>query len=204
MILRLTGRGTSYRPADTAELHLTVGSVNKTCALASQEANAKVARLEERLQAHGFSPKALKALSFDISPHYEETPEHRRTQDGYACRIALRFSLDFSPEALSSAVEALSEDAEELSIHLSIKDTEGARRDAVRAAWKDALSQANALAAASGLKVGEAKEASLDFGSPRTMNVLGAAALSARSAPLSFTPDDVRLEATLSVTFELN
>ena len=204
MILRVTGRGVSLRPADKAEVRLVVSCVNKTCALASEGANGTVKVLGMRLRERGFDEKGLKATSFDISPYYKEVPEHRREQAGYSCRIALRFALDFTPEALSLAVEALSEGAEELSIAFSVKDAEAVRQEAVRSAWADASLQAQLFAEASGLTVGEVKEATLDFNGVRAMNFAGAAALSVRSARMDFTPDDVRTEATLSVQFELN
>ena len=94
--LRITGRGVSARPADRAELHLTVRRVKETCAAASEASDAAVRTLCARLRERGFDESGLRTTAFDISPEYEQMTEnglHRRVQTGYACSISLRFAL---------------------------------------------------------------------------------------------------------------
>ena len=203
--LRITGRGVCARPADRAELHLLVRRVEKTCAVASEGAQEAVKTLCTRLRERGFDESGLKTTDFSVSPEYEEAEGgmRRRVQTGYACRIALRFALPFTPEGLSAAADALSEGAEELSIAFSVEDTEAVRREVVRSAWADALSQATLFAEASGRKVGAVREVSLSLGGARAMNFGGAAALAVRAAKFELTPDDVRAEGTVTAEFEL-
>ena len=203
--LRITGRGVCARPADRAELHLIVRRVEKTCAAASEAAQEAVKTLCARLRERGFDESGLKTTDFSVSPEYEEAEGgmRRRVQTGYACRIALRFALPFTPEGLSAAADALSEGAEELSIAFSVEDTEAVRREVVRSAWADALSQATLFAEASGSKVGAVREVSLSVGGARAMNFGGAAALAVRAAKFDLTPDDVRAEGTVTAEFEL-
>lgn len=203
--LRITGRGVCARPADRAELHLIVRRVEKTCAAASEAAQGAVKTLCARLRERGFDESGLKTTDFSVSPEYEEGEGgmRRRVQTGYACRIALRFELPFTPEGLSAAADALSEGAEELSIVFSVEDTEAVRREVVRSAWEDALSQATLFAEASGRRVGAVREVSLSVGGARAMNFGGAAALAVRAAKFDLTPDDVRAEGTVTAEFEL-
>ena len=203
--LRITGRGVCARPADRAELHLLVRRVEKTCAAASEGAQEAVKTLCARLRERGFDESGLKTTDFSVSPEYEEAEGgmRRRMQTGYACRIALRFALPFTPEGLSAAADALSEGAEELSIAFSVEDTEAVRREVVRSAWADALSQATLFAEASGRRVGAVREVSLSLGGARAMNFGGAAALAVRAAKFDLTPDDVRAEGTVTAEFEL-
>ena len=203
--LRITGRGVCARPADRAELHLIVRRVEKTCAAASEAAQEAVKTLCARLRERGFDESGLKTTDFSVSPEYEDAEGgmRRRVQTGYACRIALRFTLPFTPEGLSAAADALSEGAEELSIAFSVEDTEAVRREVVRSAWEDALSQAALFAEASGSKVGAVREVSLSVGGARAMNFGGAAALAVRAAKFDLTPDDVRAEGTVTAEFEL-
>lgn len=203
--LRITGRGVCARPADRAELHLIVRRVEKTCAAASEAAQGAVKTLCARLRERGFDESGLKTTDFSVSPEYEEGEGgmRRRVQTGYACRIALRFALPFTPEGLSVAADALSEGAEELSIAFSVEDTEAVRREVVRSAWEDALSQAALFAEASGRRVGAVREVSLSVGGARAMNFGGAAALAVRAAKFDLTPDDVRAEGTVTAEFEL-
>lgn len=203
--LRITGRGVCARPADRAELHLLVRRVEKTCAAASEGAQEAVKTLCARLRERGFDESGLKTTDFSVSPEYEEAEGgmRRRVQTGYACRIALRFALPFTPEGLSAAADALSEGVEELSIAFSVEDTEAVRREVVRSAWADALSQATLFAEASGRKVGAVREVSLSLGGARAMNFGGAAALAVRAAKFELTPDDVRAEGTVTAEFEL-
>ena len=203
--LHLTGRGVCARPADRAELHLLVRRVEKTCAAASEGAQEAVKTLCARLRERGFDESGLKTTDFSVSPEYEEAEGgmRRRVQTGYVCRIALRFALPFTPEGLSAAADALSEGAEELSIAFSVEDTEAVRREVVRSAWADALSQATLFAEASGRKVGAVREVSLSVGGARAMNFGGAAALAVRAAKFELTPDDVRAEGTVTAEFEL-
>ena len=203
--LRITGRGVCARPADRAELHLLVRRVEETCAAASEAAQEAVKTLCARLRERGFNESGLKTTDFSVSPEYEEAEGgmRRRVQTGYACRIALRFALPFTPEGLSAAADALSEGAEELSIAFSVEDTEAVRREVVRSAWEDALSQAALFAEASGRRVGAVREVSLSVGGARAMNFGGAAALAVRAAKFDLTPDDVRAEGTVTAEFEL-
>lgn len=203
--LRITGRGVCARPADRAELHLLVRRVEKTCAAASEGAQEAVKTLCARLRERGFDESGLKTTDFSVSPEYEEAEGgmRRRVQTGYACRIALRFALPFTPEGLSAAADALSEGAEELSIAFSVEDTEAVRREIVRSAWEDALSQAALFAEASGRRVGAVREVSLSVVGARAMNFGGAAALAVRAAKFDLTPDDVRAEGTVTAEFEL-
>lgn len=203
--LRITGRGVCSRPADRAELHLIVRRVEKTCAAASEAAQGAAKTLCARLRERGFDESGLKTTDFSVSPEYEEGEGgmRRRVQTGYACRIALRFALPFTPEGLSAAADALSEGAEELSIAFSVEDTEAVRREVVRSAWEDALSQAALFAEASGRRVGAVREVSLSVGGARAMNFGGAAALAVRAAKFDLTPDDVRAEGTVTAEFEL-
>ena len=203
--LRITGRGVCARPADRAELHLLVRRVEKTCAAASEAAQEAVKTLCARLRERGFDESGLKTTDFSVSPEYEEGEGgmRRRVQTGYACRIALRFELPFTPEGLSAAADALSGGAEELSIAFSVEDTEAVRREVVRSAWEDALSQAALFAEASGRRVGAVREVSLSVGGARAMNFGGAAALAVRAAKFDLTPDDVRAEGTVTAEFEL-
>ena len=203
--LRITGRGVCARPADRAELHLIVRRVEKTCAAASEGAQEAVKTLCARLRERGFDESGLKTTDFSVSPEYEDAEGgvRRRVQTGYACRIALRFALPFTPEGLSAAADALSEGAEELSIAFSVEDTEAVRREVVRSAWEDALSQAALFAEASGRRVGAVREVSLSVGGVRAMNFGGAAALAVRAAKFDLTPDDVRAEGTVTAEFEL-
>lgn len=203
--LRITGRGVCSRPADRAELHLIVRRVEKTCSAASEAAQGAAKTLCARLRERGFDESGLKTTDFSVSPEYEEGEGgmRRRVQTGYACRIALRFALPFTPEGLSAAADALSEGAEELSIAFSVEDTEAVRREVVRSAWEDALSQAALFAEASGRRVGAVREVSLSVGGARAMNFGGAAALAVRAAKFDLTPDDVRAEGTVTAEFEL-
>ena len=203
--LRITGRGVCSRPADRAELHLIVRRVEKTCSAASEAAQGAAKTLCARLRERGFDESGLKTTDFSVSPEYEEAEGgmRRRVQTGYACRIALRFALPFTPEGLSAAADALSEGAEELSIAFSVEDTEAVRREIVRSAWEDALSQATLFAEASGRRVGAVREVSLSLGGARAMNFGGAAALAVRAAKFDLTPDDVRAEGTVTAEFEL-
>lgn len=203
--LHITGRGVCARRADRAELHLIVRRVEKTCAAASEGAQEAVKTLCARLRERGFDESGLKTTDFSVSPEYEDAEGgmRRRVQTGYACRIALRFALPFTPEGLSAAADALSQGAEELSIAFSVEDTEAVRREVVRSAWEDALSQAALFAEASGRKVGAVREVSLSVGGARAMNFGGAAALAVRAAKFDLTPDDVRAEGTVTAEFEL-
>ena len=203
--LHITGRGVCARPADRAELHPIVRRVEKTCAAASEAAQEAVKTLCARLRERGFDESGLKTTDFSVSPEYEDAEGgmRRRVQTGYACRIALRFALPFTPEGLSAAADALSEGAEELSIVFSVEDTEAVRREVVRSAWEDALSQAALFAEASGRRVGAVREVSLSVGGARAMNFGGAAALAVRAAKFDLTPDDVRAEGTVTAEFEL-
>ena len=58
--LHLTGRGVCARPADRAELHLTVRREEKTCAAASEAAQGAVKTLCARLRERGFDESGLK------------------------------------------------------------------------------------------------------------------------------------------------
>lgn len=209
--MKIRGTACVARPADLVQIELTVKRVKEDCGAAAAETDGRVAALRASLAAVGFDAKDLKTTAFDVSAEYESV----RTEGGYsqkfvgyACREGLKLSFPYTPERLSAAVSAVTDEGaeENFCVGFTVSDPAQARKDALASAYRDALGKALTLARASGQKLGEIAEINCDaqeesFRSPSRF--AEAAAMSLKSARAELNPEDVSVTASVTVVWEL-
>lgn len=209
--IKVTGTGTGSYQADLAELSVTVKQTEKTCEEATQKANARVFEIGLALLNFGLEKERLKTLSFGVSPEYQSVHENGGYVQkfvGYCCRIHLKYSFEFTGDALFRAVSALTGGSAEeaVSISFTVKDKRALQEELLAAAFQDAQSKAKAIASASGRALGELCEIVCGEQNPELYSQTRAeeaVALSLRSAPVELHPDDITASASLTAVWEL-
>lgn len=209
--IKVMGKGTGSRPADFAELSVTVKQVAKSCEEATRKAETRVQALRESLLAAELDEKQLKTLSFDVAPEYESERDNggfKQKFIGYCCRIGLKYGLSFTADSLSRAIAALTvKGAEEaVSVSFKVKEESSFQEELLAIAYRNAECKAKAIAAASGKTLGELSEiicADTEGNFHSRTRIAEAAALTLRSAPVELNPDDVSAEASLIAVWEL-
>lgn len=217
-IIRVTGRGRMNVKPDTIELNIFVNKVYPEYA----EAMAASAKMTETLKAAaeraGFDPQELKTTGFSVNTNYEGVYDEKGNWQNkfagyrYNHNLALRFEADNAK--LGKILRELSDcgaDAE-FSINHTVKDPEPVRNELLAKAVQDSRAKAEVLAVSSGVSLGKIISVDYSWGEMEIYNrtadrmTLGGAAkiaINEESFDMDFEADDIRLQDTVTVIWEI-
>lgn len=158
--ITITGRGSLRLPPDRIELPITLREEDADYAAALSKAGEALSGLTEALEAAGFKAEELRETEFSVSPAYDSVDDgrgrYRQVFRAYECRreLCLRFELDRA--RLARAVEALAScpAGPEINVRYTLRDPEAAKSALLAKAAQDARAKAEALCAASGVRLG--------------------------------------------------
>ena len=159
--ITITGNGRIKVKPDYINLTLTVAANNKKYEKAVDEVEERVTVLNEALKKIGFDEDPAKTTSYRIQPRYKFLNERKGTTkrefDGYECSHCLRLSFDLNPQKLGAAVGLITKTIANpnLDVEFTVKDKEIAKREVLRSTAEDAKLKAEALATATGEKLGK-------------------------------------------------
>jgi uncharacterized protein YggE len=159
-VIMTQGIGTVRLQADQAWLSVAVeGRANKAVEARTRAATQMTA-LQTAIRAAGIPAEAIKTASFSMQPQMEMEYGAKVRVREYAVRnqIEVRVdSVDLLSEVLDAAGSVKTSDTVAVSVtglRFDVKNRAAAEQDAVRAAVQDAMSRAQAIAAAAGQSVG--------------------------------------------------
>jgi hypothetical protein len=117
-------------------------------------------KLREAVKTAGHDGKELKTSSFYINTYYERSNENNTWVQrfaGYICKYALKLEFDLDMQKLGATLSAIagSEANPDFNIIFTVKDADAVSRQLLESAVESARSNAEILAAAAGLKLGE-------------------------------------------------
>jgi hypothetical protein len=152
----VTGQAIAYATPDIAHITIGVRSENVDAREAVAANNAQANQLMDALKKLGIDEKDLRTSSFNIYPQDEYDQEGKRTGTRFVVENTIYVTLrDLSKvgDILSGAVEAGANTIYGISFDVEDKSTliESARNEAIR----DARSQAESIATAAGVQLGE-------------------------------------------------
>jgi uncharacterized protein YggE len=187
-------------PPDWVTFRAGVSATHSAAATASSMATAKAQHVIDTLVALGFARDSIRLVDWGVDPEYD-AERQRRTGHTAHGRVEVKVrDLMRLGELVDAVLEA---GATRIPSMESRSDsTEVARARALKEAFKDAVSQADALAAAAGGHVGRLVEVSTQPGFPYTVRAVAAQAQGFITGP-SITPRDVDVRATVYVRWEL-
>lgn len=203
------GIGKISRRPDEATLDLTVEAAEKTYAGASAAADKRTGALKTALASAGFAADLLRTSSYSVDAAYENVRGSdgvcERRQVGYKCTHRLTLTFPLSRERLAAALNAAADSGacSECTVRFSLSDGEEAVREALASACRDAAERAGTIARACGAALGSITEVVQDSARrPMQSDTVFRPQLM-RAAAADITPDDVRTEESVTITWEL-
>lgn len=210
--ITVKGVGTASTPPDYITIFPNITAKSEEYTEAVNAANLRIEALQNAIETVGFAKEDLKTLSYDVHSVYENYSEngvYKQRPAGYACRYQLKLSFDFDNQKLAETLDAVSQSAAdaEFSIKFTVKDPEKVNAELLKSAAENARQKAEALCAASGVKLGELVNISYNWGeicfdsaSTYSKHERGITPLAA--AP-EFTPDDVKSSDSATFVWEI-
>jgi uncharacterized protein len=201
--IEVDGSGEARTSPDTADLNLAIDTQAKTAEEAATRNAALAAKVIEALKTKLGDKGKITTGGYALNPEYDQRPNQNARIVGYTAQNTVTVNtgaLDLIGALIDSAIAAGANRVNSLSF--SVKDDTKPRSEAITIATRDAHAQANALAAALGVKLGKVVKATT-VSEARPIPVFRQmAALSAKVAtPVE--PGEVTVPATVSLTFEI-
>jgi uncharacterized protein YggE len=193
--------GSVQAPPDTAVVQFQIAGQNADVKAAYAQAERQGADLRARLRELGFAPQQAHWSQYAVTPNWDYQT-HRVTSYSVTAAVQLLLS-DF--ERIAPLMNAFSGGGSTVlrGVSFELRHSDAARRQAIAAAYARAHVQAEAFAAAAGLKLGRLVSATVNAGGgvapqPRLM------AAQMASAPVAqLTPQTLDVAANVTVVYEL-
>jgi hypothetical protein len=163
--LTVSAQGTVERAPDQAVLMLAVESESSNARDAARTNAGKMDRVLAALRRAGIAADRIRTVGYDLQPVYarQEQGDEPPRIAGYRALNRLQVTIDALDRvgpALDAAIEAGANRAENL--YFGIKDTSSARLEALQLATAKAKREAEAVAAASGERLGVVQSMHVD------------------------------------------
>ena len=213
--IRVTGRGILSIAPDQIRLELQTGGVSETYEGAMRRMSELTEELQAALAAVGFAKDALKTSRMGVEERREgyqdEKGVWRDRFVGYECahQTSLEFPRDNALLGKTLTALAKCEAKPAVSIRYTVRDPEGVKNELLGRAVADAAEKARQLSAAAGVALGEVLSIDYSWGRidllSRTERTVKLAAAAGASNALSFdvSPEDIRLEDTVTVLWAI-
>jgi uncharacterized protein YggE len=206
--IEVTGNGEARANPDQATVQIAV-ETHATTAADAAAANAKLSqKVADALKAKLGDTGKIQTGSYNLMPDYRQRPGELNSQIvGYQAANSVTVdttALDRVGPLIDAAISAGANRVD--SVSFTLRDQSGPRNEAIAKAAADALSQARALAAALGVKLKRVLRASTTA-EPQPIRFMGMGAarmaMAAPAEPTPISPGQVRVPATVSLTYEI-
>lgn len=157
--LTVQGKGSVSAEPDIVLISFTVSGTAMDYEAALKNLNNRVNNLRENLSASGLDKEDLKTTDFNVSVETEYKND-RRIFAGYRATHRLTIELPLEKELLNSVLANIGEgySGAQISLQFSVKDRESLKEQVLIQAVKNARKNAEILASAAGVKLGEIRE----------------------------------------------
>lgn len=172
-IIRVTGQGKVSVAPDTIEIGFRIIAVEKDYRLSLKKVNDKVEALKEAVTALGIDSKNVLTQGFSVNQKTKSTKtlkgDYKDEVVGYETYHSIKVSFGYDTELLGKVIESISSTVAEpqISIGFTVKNQEGIKARCLDDAVKNAKEDAEALAKAAGVKLGELLSINHSFGEVR-------------------------------------
>jgi len=204
--IEVGGTGETRTSPDTAELSVAIETTGKTAAEAANRNASLAEKVTAALKAKLGDKGKISTSGYSLNPQYDQRPGHEnQTIIGYAAQnsiIVETGAIDLVGALIDSAISAGANRVDYL--NFTVKNDVKARSEAITIATRDARAQADALAAALGVKLGKVIKAStLAEARPIPMQRMAMPMGMAAKVATAVEPGEVTVSATVSLTFEI-
>ncbi len=206
-LLNVTGTGTVYLQPDVAYINIGVHTELATAAEAVADNNLQTQQVIDALKTFGLKETDIRTAYFSIYPSVQYDPQtNERRGTTYVVDNSVYVTVrdidklgDLLDATLSAGANSVN------SIQFDVEDKSAATKEARDAAVKDAAQQANELASAAGIKLGELQR--IDFYSsvpPQVFSAYGkGGGGGAEAASVPIQTGQLTITATVSVSYEI-
>lgn len=213
--ITICGRGSACAAPDWIEITIELTTRHADYNRVMGDAAQRHARLLAALAPLGFRKDDVKTTLFNVDTEYDNQPDnsgrYTRQFKGYCCNHHLAIDFSFSMKNLSSVLERLTASGAdpEFSIRFTVQDLTALRTRAMVNATANAYRSASVLTQASRTSLGsilkiEYGETKHNAYSPTSYGAEASArVLMDMSRSMDITPDDVQLEDTVTITWEV-
>jgi uncharacterized protein YggE len=204
--IQVSGNGETQAAPDLAVLSLAIETHGATAADAAGRNGGLAQKVSEALRAKLGDKGKTWTGGYSLYPEYVQSrPNSKPVITGYQAQNTITVqtgALDLVGPLIDAAIAAGANRVNSLDFNL--RDDTSARNDAIAKAAKDAQSQAQALAAALGLKLGPIVNATTvsNIG-PQPVMFRTERAMGAMSAATPVQPAEVTVPATVSLTYQI-
>lgn len=208
--IKVFGRANQKVKADYVTLAICLQNNHPSQAVALEQANHKVALLNEKVLELGFALADLKLNSFEVNPEYK-WENNTRNLTGYMAEYRFELSFDFDSQRLQNVFIVLSQDELNCSIDTTfkVKDEETVKMQILQQLTKDAFQKAQQLAVAANVTLGPLVHLDYQYEienivSPTNYRLAKAALMDTANAKMvQFTPMDVTIEDSAELIWEI-
>ncbi|MBA3853023.1 MAG: hypothetical protein C0503_01335 [Gemmatimonas sp.] len=201
--LMVSGRASVAVTPDRAELGIAVESRSRTAAQASSD-NARIqTAVLDALRRLGVTSAQIQTRSVQVSPEFQYPREGGRpTLTGYVARNEVVLTLSDLTKVGPAIDAALAQGATQVSgPRFTLANPDSARREALDAAVRKAMADAQVMARAAGVRVGRILEIS-SMGTPEAMEFARPTVMMRASADAAPTPVEagvITIEASVQI-----
>ena len=207
--MNVNGTGQVFLSPDIAYIYIGVHTDQPTAADAVAVNNIETQKVTDALKKAGVDAKDIRTTNFSIWPNQQYGPDGQPTSTRYVVDNSVFVTvrkLENLGDLLDSAVGAGANSIN--SIQFDVADKTGALKKAREEAVKDAKAQAQELADAAGLKLGEMQTISFYDSAPAPYLDTygkggGGGAPVAEAAAVPIQPGQLSLTVTVSMTYEI-
>lgn len=205
--IEVSGSGEAQAPPDLATLQVAIETHAATAAEAAGSNAALAQKVTDALKSKLGDKGSMWTGGYSLSPDYRETHVGGKPVIiGYSADNSITVetgALDLVGPLIDAAIGAGANRIN--SLDYSLRDETKARSEAIAKASKDALAQAQALAAALSVKLGRIVRATTVSEFIRPIPVMRAefSAMAAAPPPTPVTAGQVTVPATVSLTYEI-
>lgn len=204
-VIVTSGEGMVAHAPDRAWVTIAAETRAKTAADAQRANSDAMTAVLDKIKGAGIPADAILTTGYNLQPEFDYA-NGRQTLRGYVARNQVQVKIDTLSKTGDVIAAAVGTGATNVSnVRFDIKDRDGAEREALRLAVRDARARADAAAAGAGVQIGGVQRIDEQRDSmpiPRPMAIAGMAPraeLAQAAVPVEAGEIEVRAHVTLTV-----
>ncbi len=213
--IRVTGKGQIKVHPDMTRIVITLEGTYREYMETLRQSSEQTEVLKGMIESYGFERTDLKTLSFNVDIEYEsykEKDEYKRRFAGYKFTHVLKLEFDSDNQRLGKILYLLAHCSlnPELRISYTVKDPEAVKNELLGKAVQDAIAKGKVLSSAAGLTLESIQNIDYSWGRVEfevqpmdRMMALPVMAEGAGSYDLDIEPDDIDVQDTVTVVWEI-
>ena len=211
----VTGNGEIRVKPDIIQISFVLNAKNTHYTDMMEQADIQLNALRQAMLHCDIEPEQLKTSDYSVRTEYEHLPDengnYRQVFSGYVCRHVLLLELPLDMQRFSKILRAAENSLTEPEFHISftVRDRYAVQAKALQVAAEQARCNAEALAAATGIRLGRLISVSNRSGTPDMTAPTNYTMFRAKmsdavcESAAAITPEDIRTEETAELVWEI-